>query len=114
MSADTAAKPGMLRVNSTDGSVCRFMMKGTKAVMHHRVQAAQFRHLTSCVPVKHAAHVSAVQDPRNAALGRLLTAAAMQPPPAGSGRQWWPDYDKDAPPVHLPVEKDAVKLQVRV
>lgn len=62
----------------------------------------------------HAAHPSAVQDPRNAALGRLLTAAAMQPPPAGSGRQSWPDYDKDAPPVHLPVEKDAVKLQVRV
>jgi hypothetical protein len=54
-----------------------------------------------------------VQDPRNAALGRLLTAAAMQPPPAGSGRQSWPDYGQDEP-VHLPVEKDAVKLQVRV
>jgi hypothetical protein len=47
-------------------------------------------------------------------LGRLLGAAAMQPPAAGSGRQSWPDYGKDAPPVHLPVEKDAVKLQVMV
>ena len=55
-----------------------------------------------------------MQDPRNAALGRLLTAAAWQPPPAGSGRQSWPDYGKDTPPVHLPVEKDAVRLQVRV
>lgn len=54
-----------------------------------------------------------MQDPRNAALGRLLTAAAMQPPPAGSGRQSWPDYDEDAPPVYLPIEKDAVKLQVK-
>lgn len=54
-----------------------------------------------------------LQVDENAALDRLLDTAAMQPPPAGSGRQSWPDYGTDAPPVHLPVEKDAVKLQVR-
>lgn len=36
----------------------------------------------------------------------------MQPPGAGSGRQHWPRYDSEDPPVHLPVEKDAVRLQV--
>lgn len=46
-------------------------------------------------------------------VARLLKAAAMQPPGAGSATQSWPAYDKDAPPVHLPVEKDAVRLQVR-
>lgn len=56
----------------------------------------------------------AMQDHNNAALSRLLDTAAMQPPPAGSGRQSWPDYSKDAPPVHLPVEKDAVNLQVGI
>ncbi len=50
---------------------------------------------------------------RNRALARLLAAEAMQPPGAGAGRQVWPDYSPDAPPVHAPVEKDAVRLQVR-
>ena len=52
------------------------------------------------------------QDGGNAALARLLDAAAMQPPGAGAGRQTWPDYSGDTPPVHLPTEKDAVRLQV--
>lgn len=46
-------------------------------------------------------------------LARLLKAEAMQPPGAGAGRQSWPNYDQEAPPVHLPVEKDAVRLQAR-
>lgn len=45
-------------------------------------------------------------------MARLLKASAMQPPGAGSATQSWPAYDQDAPPVYLPVEKDAVRLQV--
>ncbi len=56
----------------------------------------------------------ALQDGQNAQLARLLDAVAMQPPGVGSGRQTWPDYSSQAPPVHLPVEKDAVRLQVGI
>ena len=45
-------------------------------------------------------------------LEKLVTAPPREVPPACDGRQTIPDMATLAPPVHLPIEKERVRLQV--
>ena len=46
-------------------------------------------------------------------LARLLRVQTYGPLPVACGRQTWQDHSRGTAPVGLPIEKDAVRLQVR-
>lgn len=57
--------------------------------------------------------VAAASTAVGASLKRLLDARGLGIPDVPSGSQSFPDNTHIAPPIHSPVEKDRVRLQVR-